>query len=628
MSPIAAGYTSLVLSIDQVADVAYGVLFRGESLATAIAIAKAESEFEAHSYLNNVPLGGKGLDRGLWQINSHYHSEVSDAVAYDPAGAARETYRISKGGTDWSPWTTFDTGAYRNHLAAAREAATAREQRGGSGSISGGGNTPTTVPAARTPDVVLASSPLPLSIARPMDVGELFADNAAGDAVYIADRIVGGQVDLTSEEASEVSVQLYNEALALVGGSGRSPVAIGQQLSWHGLSFASVASELRQGGGAVEYVDLTLRSWGVQELKDAALEEAGIRRVDAYVKNMSPTEYAEQQARRVGLRFHGQGTARRTDIAPTQLSGEKAGRVETIWEVLRRLAGDEGCLVFESAGILHFAKPSWLADHSVVFKVGWRNGWADPRLDANECPRIRQSLNDKDGATIEVTVPRWRGEQIRPGMRLDLAGVAGVPDRYLVSRVGWSLNDPTSPVTIEGREPIDPPVQEPETQNTAPQTSPPSTPAASPPVAGRGPRISQAERIKMFGQPGDRARITSVSTPWGITVQVHVRVKDRFLAACAAAAAASSWKPRRIDSYNKRNVRGGTEWSLHSWPLAWDFFSSPPNVTPPGGVWAETSAPDAAFRNAFKGQGFYLGAEFSRRKDYPHVEWASEPPAS
>lgn len=72
-----------------------------------------------------------------------------------------------------------------------------------------------------------------------------------------------------------------------------------------------------------------------------------------------------------------------------------------------------------------------------------------------------------------------------------------------------------------------------------------------------------------------------------------------------------------------RPIRGGSEWSLHSFGLAWDIFESGPGVPPPGGVWAETSAPSPAFRQAFKDQGFYLGAEFSSRKDYPHIEWAA-----
>lgn len=53
------------------------------------------------------------VDRGWLQINDRWHAEVSDACAYDPACAAKEALRISNGGTSFSPWSTFNSGAYR-----------------------------------------------------------------------------------------------------------------------------------------------------------------------------------------------------------------------------------------------------------------------------------------------------------------------------------------------------------------------------------------------------------------------------------------------------------------------------------------------------------------------------------
>lgn len=43
-------------------------------------------------------------DRGPFQINDHWHPEVTDAQAYDPYQSAVAAYRISNGGTDWSQW--------------------------------------------------------------------------------------------------------------------------------------------------------------------------------------------------------------------------------------------------------------------------------------------------------------------------------------------------------------------------------------------------------------------------------------------------------------------------------------------------------------------------------------------
>lgn len=69
----------------------------------AAAIAWAESHGDTHA--RGVNSDGS-VDRGLFQINSKAHPEVTDAVAYSAHGAAVAAYAISKGGTDWSPWST------------------------------------------------------------------------------------------------------------------------------------------------------------------------------------------------------------------------------------------------------------------------------------------------------------------------------------------------------------------------------------------------------------------------------------------------------------------------------------------------------------------------------------------
>lgn len=53
----------------------------------------------------------RSVDRGWFQINSYWHPEVSDACAYNAFCSARSAYRISKGGTDWSQWATWQNGS-------------------------------------------------------------------------------------------------------------------------------------------------------------------------------------------------------------------------------------------------------------------------------------------------------------------------------------------------------------------------------------------------------------------------------------------------------------------------------------------------------------------------------------
>lgn len=137
-------------------------------------------------------------------------------------------------------------------------------------------------------------------------------------------------------------------------------------------------------------------------------------------------------------------------------------------------------------------------------------------------------------------------------------------------------------------------------------------------------RLSHTQRVAAFGPPCEAHYRRRVTTPWGISVLCHEAIVSRFLSACELASERSRWVPRRIDHYVCRQIRGSDTWSLHAWPLAWDLFDRP--YPEPVDVWGSANAPDAAFRSAFADEGFALGADFARRKDYPHIEWASAPP--
>jgi LysM repeat protein len=69
---------------------------------TAASIAMAESSGRQFA------TGGVG-ERGYWQINPN-HGSLS---TYDPLGNAKAAVIISDNGQNWSPWTTFTSGAFR-----------------------------------------------------------------------------------------------------------------------------------------------------------------------------------------------------------------------------------------------------------------------------------------------------------------------------------------------------------------------------------------------------------------------------------------------------------------------------------------------------------------------------------
>jgi hypothetical protein len=97
------------LTLDQIRAVAAQVGFPDPALAAAVAMA------ESGGYTNAVGDVDLGKSIGLWQINLPSHPQYDPQALLDPTYNARAALAISSGGTDWSPWTTFRSGAYKTY---------------------------------------------------------------------------------------------------------------------------------------------------------------------------------------------------------------------------------------------------------------------------------------------------------------------------------------------------------------------------------------------------------------------------------------------------------------------------------------------------------------------------------
>jgi hypothetical protein len=99
--------------------------FRGEGLRKARAIMLAESTGRPAAHNTNHATGDDSY--GLFQINMlgdlgpdrrrRYGLKSNDDLL-DPVVNARVAFQMSKGGKDWSPWSTYKSGAYKKHLGA------------------------------------------------------------------------------------------------------------------------------------------------------------------------------------------------------------------------------------------------------------------------------------------------------------------------------------------------------------------------------------------------------------------------------------------------------------------------------------------------------------------------------
>jgi hypothetical protein len=155
------------LSPTEIAELAHRAGFRGRDLEIAVAVALAES-----SGRPGVNAVGAEDSRGLWQIHSVHFGRFDEGWLYEPqynARAARAVWEESRSlrRDPWEAWSAYTNGAYRTHLAQARQAARRRPSAdvGGDLGPSGGdrdsGLRPWRVPgngAGRTGRVVYSPS--------------------------------------------------------------------------------------------------------------------------------------------------------------------------------------------------------------------------------------------------------------------------------------------------------------------------------------------------------------------------------------------------------------------------------------------------------------------------------------
>lgn len=123
-------------------DILKSVGFKGEALKMAYAIAMAESSGNARAHNPNRATGDNSY--GLFQINMlgamgperrKRFGLKSNEDLFDPYVNARIAYRMSNGGKNWTPWSTYNRGDYRKYYGGSGQQVA---YSGGSGGGGGG----------------------------------------------------------------------------------------------------------------------------------------------------------------------------------------------------------------------------------------------------------------------------------------------------------------------------------------------------------------------------------------------------------------------------------------------------------------------------------------------------------
>jgi hypothetical protein len=106
------------LTDSQLVELLEAVGFQGKALRTAYAVAKAESNGRPFAFNGNIKTGDSSF--GVFQINMLDMLGVDrrerfnlkhNADLFNPVINAQIAYRMTKGGIDWSSWSSYNKGA-------------------------------------------------------------------------------------------------------------------------------------------------------------------------------------------------------------------------------------------------------------------------------------------------------------------------------------------------------------------------------------------------------------------------------------------------------------------------------------------------------------------------------------
>jgi hypothetical protein len=113
--------TPSTLTDAQLAGLAASVGFTGRDIVLAVAMALAESDGRTDA--TNANANGS-TDYGLWQINTIHPELLASGTWSVPADNARMAYSVfTDAGRSWTPWSTYNNGAYLKFYARGQTAA-------------------------------------------------------------------------------------------------------------------------------------------------------------------------------------------------------------------------------------------------------------------------------------------------------------------------------------------------------------------------------------------------------------------------------------------------------------------------------------------------------------------------
>lgn len=305
----------------------------------------------------------------------------------------------------------------------------------------------------------------------------------------IADCILNFEVNYSMDLASQITMKIIDPGFAM---GSNNYFQIGRDLFYTGSAFSKIGSIGEDALVGTKFRDIFEISavsvsqensaspvWTITALPKAVMQMK--RDKKPHQISGSGYSYAQNAAKKYGLDFVGEKSSRIK--SGSKNSGD--GQSDSVWEVLRRIADESQYVLFVSDGTLYFATQKWLLykwgtdklkgsikknkDGKVIInsktKLPEKNpdknfipmeyvGFTEDnrKFDVLKLPEIRRSDNDPMEATGSLTVSRYNGVMLRPGMTIRINNVPTMRGYFLITSVTFS-QETTDPVSIEFRTP-------------------------------------------------------------------------------------------------------------------------------------------------------------------------------
>lgn len=187
----------------------------------------------------------------------------------------------------------------------------------------------------------------------------LGASSIAGATDNIKDKVISMEVSLSLDSVSQISFEVSDPGLEMAKNNYWN---LRRVVKFEGMVFEISSVELKQGSGG-EVVRIEARNRACQLLKR--------NKTPSVFKGGNATVYASEQARSVGLKFFGENSTEQKNIS--QAGGDQNN--ESVWDVLKRVAGQNQFVMFEVDGRLFFTSMQFLLGKFAIVNENMTSGF-------------------------------------------------------------------------------------------------------------------------------------------------------------------------------------------------------------------------------------------------------------